>query len=231
MSEFSPSPYTQPPFHALPWAVVCLALIIAGIEGYLLLCEYGVFGQAAIGMRSTGIQDFGFNGAVVPYFLETGRIVPEHWMRLVTYSFVQPAASTALFIVVLILALGKLTAEALGNVAFLIIFVLSAFFGAFVYGVIYGAQAVAYGGYPGVFGLIGAYTFIRFSVNPKVGESPYRAFALIGILVFMRFVLAFFYGAQTHWIADFAAFPMGVVLAVMLVPGAFSGFVARMRRP
>ncbi|MCV6823628.1 MULTISPECIES: rhomboid family intramembrane serine protease [Halocynthiibacter] len=230
MSDFSPSPYTESPFLALPWAVVCLALVVAGVEGYLLLSEFGAFGPAKIGMRGTAIQEFGFNGAVVSYFLETGRIVPGHLMRLFTYSFVQPGFSQAVFIAVLVLALGKLTAESLGNVALLIIFFASAFIAAFVYGLVFGAQAIAYGGYPGVFGLIGAYTFIRYQEYAASGGPKTRAFKLIAVLAGLRLFLAFFYGWQSNWVADFAAFPVGVILAIALVPGAFAGFVAKMRR-
>jgi rhomboid protease GluP len=77
----------------------------------------------------------------------------------------------AAFVVVFILAIGKMVAEVFSPIAFVAIFWVSAIFGALAYVVLLDSPFPLIGGYPGVYGLIGAFTFLMWVDAGMRGES------------------------------------------------------------
>jgi membrane associated rhomboid family serine protease len=219
------------PFNALPPVVVALALAISAIEVFFYLGSTGLVGGTdAIAWRRDGILDFALLGKIVTPYLETGQYEPQALMRFVTHVFVHTNFTSAAFVVVFILALGKLTAEAFGSVAFLIVYFGSAAIGAFVYWLIFREQAILIGGYSGAFGLIGAFTFVRWVALSMAGSHQYQAFYLIGMFMGLRLVFGMLFGGHSDWVAELAGFFAGFALSFFLTPGGAKAILRRLRR-
>ena len=83
------------------------------------------------------------------------------------------------------------------------------------------------GGYPAVYGLLGAFTFLLWTRLGQEHANQLRAFSLIGILLAFQLVFGvLFGGAGKSWIAEIAGFVIGFLLSFVLVPGG----LGRVRR-
>jgi membrane associated rhomboid family serine protease len=151
-------------------------------------------------------------------------------LRLVTYPLVQANLTNAIFVVVIFLALGKMVAEVFRWWAIVVVFFGSAAFGALVYTAIPVLTAPVIGGYPAVYGMIGAFTFLMWVRLLAQGANQYRAFSLIGILLFMQFIFGAVFGGGTEWVADIAGFVAGFFLSFVVSPGGWSRVQARLRQ-
>lgn len=223
--------YSQPLINALPPAVAALALAIFAVEVLFLLGARGIIGgPEAIGWRTQAIQDFSFYPPLIAWLIETGNWTSSETIRFVTFSFVHFSFTHAIFVVVFLLALGKLVGEVFGNIAVLILFFACGIFGAFVYAGIVGGERPLAGGYPSVYGLIGAYTFLLWVGHGARGDNQAAAFTLIGFLLGIQLVFGLIFGTNNDWVAEIAGFAMGFVLTPALAPGAFRRFVRRIRQ-
>lgn len=223
--------FTQPVFNSLPWAVILLALAIFLIEVVFLLGARGILGgPEALGWRTGAIQDYSFFPPLVEWLVQTGNWASPEMKRFVTYPFVHWSFTHAIFVIVFLLALGKLVGEVFGSVAVLTIFVVCGAFGGLVYAGLVGGDWPLAGGYPSVYGLIGAYTFLLWVGYGARGESQYRAFTLIGFLMGIQLIFGLIFGSNRDWVAEIAGFSMGFLLAPALAPGAFRRFLSRMRQ-
>lgn len=230
------------PINPLPWVVWLLVLPMIGLEVLFALAEAGAIGgPTAIGWRLSAMQDFGF--------------IPEYWRqqalhgafdlellrRFFTYSFIHGDVTMVAFGVVICLALGKFVAEVFQPWAVVLVFVGGAAMGALVYGY-FVPQQVLIGAFPGVYGLIGAYSFLLW-VGLSEGENPLRAFRLIGGLlaiqvlygaVFTVLPMVFPSMGETQgdwsWVADIAGFAAGFVLSFVVSPGGFGRVMGKMRQ-
>ena len=222
--------YSQPLFNALPPAVVALALAIFGVEVLLALASRGyIGGTEGLGWRVQAVQEFGFYPPLLPWMIETGNWSLEHLKRFVTYSFVHFGFAHAVFVIVFLLALGKLVGEGFGNFAVLVLFFACGILGALVYAGIVGSERPLVGGYPSVHGLIGAYTKSLWVGHGARGENQYAAFQLIGFLLGIQLVFGALFGSSNDWVAEVAGFALGFLLTPVLAPGAFRRFMHRMR--
>jgi len=219
------------PFNALPPVVVALALAIFGIELMFMLAKSGFLGTTRGGedWRIMALQRFAFSGELFDWMRESGRWPLEHLARFVTYPFVHLGFTQMLFVVVFVLALGKLVGEVLSQVAVLVIFFASAIVGALAYAVLLDDPRPLAGGFPAAFGLIGGYTFILWVGYGAVGANQYRAFTLIGFLLGIQLVFGLFFTVGNDWVAEVAGFVTGFALSPLLVPGGFARLLARMR--
>ncbi len=223
--------YSQPLFNALPPAVVALALAIFGVELLLTMGARGyIGGPEAIGWRVEAIREFSFFTQIVAWFFDTGTVSFEHLKRFVTYPFIHLGFGHAAFVIVFLLALGKLVGEVFGNLAVLVLFFACGIFGAFIYAGVTGDERPLIGGFPSVYGLIGAYTFLLWVRFGAMGENQYQAFSLIGFLLGIQLVFGVLFGSSNDWVAEIAGFAFGFVLTPALVPGAFGRFLDRMRQ-
>jgi len=214
------------PFHAIPPVVVALFLVIMGFEILLDMGARGmVGGPEAVGWRLAAIQMMSFSGDIFDWMWQNGRWPTEHLMRFVTYPFVHGSFTHALFVGVMLLAMGKMVAEVFGQIAFLLIFVLSSVGGALAYGILLNDPIPLIGGFPPVYGLIGAFTFLLWRSLALVGANQTRAFSLIGFLMGFQLLFGLLFGASHDWVADLAGFATGFGLSFFLAPGGW----ARMR--
>ena len=224
-------PDFQPPVNPLPPAVIFLFLAMAGVEAVLSLAEAGILGgRDAIGWRLAWVREYGFSGDIFDWMLANGQWPLEHVLRFFTFPFIHLGFTHALFAVVLLLALGKLVAEVMGQVAFVAIFVLSGIGGVVIYALLLNDPTWVAGAYPNVYGLIGGYSFVMWRTLGAAGEQQLRAFSLIAILMAIQLVWGIFFTVGTQWVAELAGFFCGFGLSFLLAPGEWARVRNRLRR-
>jgi membrane associated rhomboid family serine protease len=223
--------HTQPLFNALPPVVAALALAIFGVEALISAGLRGFVGGAdAVGWRLEAIREFAFFGPVLEIVIERQDWFSPELLRFVTYPFVHLSFAHAIFVIVFLLALGKLIGDVFGNLAVLTVFFTSAIVGGLVYAGLTGDPRPLVGGYPAVYGLIGAYTFLLWIRYGAAGENQYRAFTLIGFLLGIQLVFGALFGAGNDWIAEIAGFLVGFAVCPVLAPGGFRHLLNRLRQ-
>ena len=229
----STEPHTErapSPVNPLPAAVVALVVIIAGIELIFTLGARGIIGgPSAIGWRLDAMQSYAFSGEILAWMQDTGRWPSEHLIRFLSYVFVHASFTHMIFVVVFVLALGKMVAEVMGDLAMVVIFLASGIGGALGYGLLVSSPSPLIGGYPAVYGLIGGFTFILWRSLGAVGANQSRAFTLIAFLMGIQLVFGLLFGSQLDWVADLSGFATGFGLSFFLAPGGWSSFRNRIR--
>ncbi|MEM1429901.1 MAG: rhomboid family intramembrane serine protease [Pseudomonadota bacterium] len=219
------------PFNALPPVVVALSLAIFGVELMFMLARSGMIGATRGGedWRIMALQQYAFSGELFDWMRESGRWPLNQVARFVTYPFVHGGFTQMIFVVVFVLALGKLVGEVLSQVAVLVIFFAAAIVGALAYAILLDDPRPLVGGFPAAYGLIGGYTFILWVGYGAVGANQYRAFRLIGFLLGIQLVFGLFFTVGNAWVAEVAGFATGFLLSPLLVPGGFARLLARLR--
>lgn len=220
----------ESPFNSVPAVPLILVLIIAGIELILSAAAEGLIGGArGVGWRSGAFQDYAFAPAVMTEIFERGRGSFDLWKRFLTYPFIHYSFTHALWAVVLLLALGKFVGEKFRPLNFIALFVLSSTVGAAVYGQVSWQNSPLAGAYPGIYGLIGAYTYILWVALERLGENQLKAFRLIAILLGILLVYSMLFGSNPTWIAEVTGFFVGLTVAPVLAPGGWAVFLTRIR--
>ena len=221
-----------PPLNPLPWIVWALALPLIAMEVVLQLAEAGlVGGQAGIGWRYQALERFAFSPDLLRHAWATGNWTPDAMYRVVSYVLVQGNFTAALFVVVLLLALGKMVGEVFRWWAVALIYLASAAVGAVGYTVLVPGNGVPLiGGYPAVYGLIGAFTFLIWVRQVATGGNQFRAFGLIGALLGIQFVFGMLFGGGYAWVAEVVAFATGFVLSFVVAPGGWGRVISKLRR-
>ncbi len=221
----------ESPFNALPPVVVLLAMVMAAVEIVLQAGASGfVGGPQAVGWRLAAFEDYAFLPAVWEFMIGSGQFPLEQMRRFVTYPFIHGSFTHAAFAIVIVLAIGKAVGEIFSAVSVLAVFFISSIFGALVYGSFVSINAPLLGGYPGGYGLIGAFTFLLWVNLAAVGANSMRAFSLIGVLMGIQLVFGVLFGAGYDWIADLSGFVAGFLLSFIVSPGGWSRVVAKIRR-
>ncbi|MBJ2152250.1 rhomboid family intramembrane serine protease [Paracoccus sp. IB05] len=218
------------PINQLPWVVWVLALPMIAAEIVLGLAEAGVIGgPGGIGWRQSALMDYAVARNVVEYFW-ANRVWDELALRFAAFPFVHQTTTSALFAVVLLLALGKMVGEVFRWWAVLGVFYGASWVGAFAF-----IALVPYENYPligaysGVYGLIGAFTFLLWVQLIGTGSNGYRAFTLIGMLLFVQLLFGVLFGGGFEWIAEVAGFAAGFALSFLVSPGGWGRVRARLR--
>ena len=218
------------PVNPLPPAVVLLFLVIVGVEAVLSLGAQGVIGgPAAVGWRLWAIQSYAFSSEIFNWMIETQRFPVDHLLRFVSYSFVHASITHAAFAGVILLAMGKMVAEAFGQWRMFVIFVTSGIGGALAYAVLINDPVPLVGSFPNVYGLIGGFTYVLWRNLSQMGENQYRAFMLIGFLMAFQLIFGLLFGGQKDWVADVAGFAVGFGLSFVLSPGGWRRIRERIR--
>lgn len=225
------SDHNASPVNPIPPAVLALAAVIALIEVAFQLGARGlVGGPEAVGWRLAAVERFALSPLAVDWIVEHGRLPPDLLVRFFAYAFVHASFTHMLFVVVFLVALGKMVAETFGALAFLLLFAVSTVAGAVAYGVFASPGGLLVGGFPGVYGLIGAFTFVLWVRLEQTGDNRYRAFSLIAMLLGIQLIFGLLFGGGQDWIADVAGFAAGFALSFPLAPGGFHRLVERLRQ-
>lgn len=224
------SPQTDSPLNPIPPVVVALFLAIIVIEAVFSLGTRGMIGgPEAVGWRQGAIQDYGFNAEIFGWMLQNGVWPLEHVKRFITYVFAHGSFTHALFAGVMLLALGKFVGEVFSQWATLLLFVTSAIAGAVVFGLVAPERPWLIGAFPGVYGLIGGFTYLLWLRLGQMGENQARAFSLIGILMVLQLIFGLLFGSNSTWLADVSGFGFGFLLSFFLAPGGWAKIRARIR--
>ena len=220
------------PINPLPVIVWVLALPVIAMELALVLAESGLVGGAGgIGWRLQAVERFGMFPEVLRDQVETAGQPYAELVRLVAYPLVHASFTHALFAVVILLALGKMVGEVFRWWGVVTVVLGASIVGALVYGLLVpGVRAPLIGAYPAVYGLIGAFTFLLWTNLARKGANKYRAFSLIGALMFFQLVFGVLFGGTWDWVADVTGFVAGFVLSFVVSPGGFARLLQMIRQ-
>jgi membrane associated rhomboid family serine protease len=223
--------HNAPPLNPLPPIVWLLALPIIAMEVVVSLGTSGLVGGAqAVGWRLQAMEMFVFSPDLMRRMIEINQFPPEQMMRLVTYPLVHGNFTHALFVLVLLLALGKMVGEVFRWWAVVVVFFSAAIAGALAYTAIPNVHAPLFGGYPAVYGLIGAFTFLLWVNLAAVGANKYRAFSMIGFLLGIQLLFGVLFGGGWDWVADLAGFVMGFFMSFVVSPGGWARVRQKLRQ-
>jgi len=224
-------PDFEPPVNPIAPVIILLVLAMVLVEGALSLAEAGIVGgRTGIGWRIGALQDYGISPLVLDVMVTRSDYSFDLLRRFVTYPFVHGDFTHALFCMALLLALGKFVGDTFGSLKTLAVFVGSAVFGGLVFCLLARDSSALFGGYPPVFGLIGAYTYILWLTLGTAGKNQLAAFRLIGFLLALQLVFGLLFGSGQSWIAELAGFVFGFGLATLLVPGGWAALLGRLRQ-
>jgi membrane associated rhomboid family serine protease len=220
-----------PPLNPLPAIVWVLALPIIAMEIVVGLGGAGVVGgMEGAGWRLQALERFVFSPPLMQAMIDRGDYPLLQMMRLVTYPFVHGSTTHAVFVVVILLALGKMVGEIFRWWAVLVVFFGAAIAGAFAYMLVPGNAAPLFGGYPATYGLIGGFTFLLWVNLAAVGANKYRAFSLIGFLLGIQLLFGLLFGGGYEWVADVAGFAAGFFLSFVVSPGGWGRVLDKIRQ-
>lgn len=224
------SPETVSPVNPLPPVIVALFLVIMGIEVIFQLGTRGLAGgPEGIGWRVSAVRSYGINSDIATWMVANGRYPVEYLTRFVSYLFIHGSFTHALFAGAMLLALGKFVGEVFSQWATLVLFVGSAVAGAVVYGLLAGQQLMLVGAFPGVYGLIGGFTFLMWLKLGQMGAQQARAFSLIGVLLALQLLFGLLFGGNGEWLADVGGFAFGFLLSFFLSPGGWARIREKIR--
>ncbi|MDG1432266.1 MAG: rhomboid family intramembrane serine protease [Paracoccaceae bacterium] len=224
------SPENISPVNPLPPVVVALFVLVAGIEIVMWLGSQGIVGGAdGAAWRISAVQKYAFSGEIADWMVRNNSYPPEHLIRFFTYGFIHFSFPQAIFVCVFLLALGKSVGESFGGVATLIVFIGSGVGGAVVYWLLLNDSLPLVGGFPHVYGLIGAFTYLMWLRLGQMGESQVRAFSLIGALMGIQLLFGALFGSQPDWVADVGGFATGFLLSFLVSPGGWARLRQMMR--
>lgn len=220
-----------PPLNPLPAIVWALALPIIAMEIVVGLGGTGVVGGLeGAGWRLQALERFVFSPPLMQAMIDRSDYPLLQIMRLVTYPFVHGSTTHAVFVVVILLALGKMVGEIFRWWAVLVVFFGAAIAGAFAYMLVPGNAAPLFGGYPATYGLIGGFTFLLWVNLAAVGANKYRAFSLIGFLLGIQLLFGLLFGGGYEWVADVAGFAAGFLLSFVVSPGGWARVLDKIRQ-
>ncbi|QYK41188.1 MAG: rhomboid family intramembrane serine protease [Paracoccaceae bacterium] len=219
-----------PPLNPLPPVVWLLALPVIAMEVVVGLGASGlVGGPGAVGWRLDAVQRFAFSPELARWMWANDTWPAAGMMRFVSYPLVHVNLTHTLFVVVFLLALGKFVGEVFRGWAVLAVVLGATVAGSVSYAVVPWIEMPMIGGYPPVYGLIGAFTFILWTNLGQRGANRARAFTLIGMLLAVQFVFGLLFGGGPEWVADIAGFAAGFLLSFVVSPGGWARVVAKLR--
>jgi membrane associated rhomboid family serine protease len=219
-----------PPINPLPPVVWLLALPVIAMEVAVSLGASGLAGGASgIGWRLDAVQRFAFSPEYLRRMYEAGLWPADGLMRLISYPLVHLSVTHTVWVIVFLLALGKFVGEVFRWWAVLAVVFGATAVAALVYAAVPFVTAALVGGYPPVYGLIGAFTFILWTNLGQTGGNRIRAFSLIGMLLAVQLLFGLLFGGGTEWIADLAGFGAGFLLSFVVSPGGWARVMAKLR--
>jgi len=222
--------HSENPFNALPPVVVALAVVLIAVELIFQAGAYGFGGANAVGWRIAAFNDYAFIPDLFERSLATGEWRAGDVLRLFSYVFVHVGFGHLAFVLVFLLAMGKYVGELFSPLALLVVFLGSAAVGAMAYGLLLDDRIALIGGFPAVYGLIGAYTFVLWTGLGAMQKNPARAFTLIGFLMAFQLLFGLLFGGNNSWVAELSGFFAGFLLSFVVSPGGWGRVMDKVRQ-
>lgn len=232
--------FDESPLNPVPAAVWALVLPIIACEALFGLAQAGLVGGGAPGaglaMRQIAVERTAYIPELVLRLWQMKVFLLDQSWRVLTYAFVHMSLMDAVFVVVFCLALGNMIANQFRPVAVIALFFGSAIGGALVYTLVAGLLPQfrfqpLIGGYPAVYGFVGAFTFLLWTRLGQENANRMRAFTLIGMLLLFQLVFGIlFQTGNTTWIAEIAGFAAGFALSFVLIPGGVARVMRQIRQ-
>lgn len=231
--------YDESPLNPVPAVVWMIALPMIACEAVFGLGQLGFLGGGQGGgmaMRQIAVERTAYIPDFVLRLWQMKVFLLDQSWRVLTYPFVHLSLTHALFVIVFTLALGNLIAHQFRPWAVLALFFGSAIGGALVYTLCAGLLPQfrfqpLIGGYPAVYGFVGAFTFLLWTRLGQENANRLRAFTLIGMLLAFQLVFGIlFQDGSLTWIAEVAGFAAGFILSFVLVPGGIARVVRQIRQ-
>lgn len=217
------SHYDESPVNPLPFVVVLLAGSIFCVEAVLQLAERGIIGgPAGIGWRSQALRDYAFFSDYFHQMWAQNYWPLEHVQRIVTYAFVHVSFVQTVFVIVFILALGKMVAEVFAAWAVLVVFFGAVIGAGLFYWLVLPGNHGLVGGFPGAYGLIGAYTFLYWLRQVATGGQQHQAFMMIAFLMGIQLLFSLVFQSGIDWVADLVGFACGFGLSFLVNPAGWT---------
>ena len=202
MSDTSPPPV----FNPMPPVVVALFAVIGVVELWFTLGPNFVSGTDTVAWRMQAIERFGVNPQVVQWMIEKNLYPLDHLARFVSFSFIHSSMLNTAVSCALFLAMGKMVGSAFPAIAILVLFIGSAFVGAMVFSFVAPDGGWLFGSFTGIYGLIGACTFMMW-FTLRIHKAPQgQAFHLIVFLMGLQLLFGMILGGNSTWIADLLGF-------------------------
>lgn len=221
--------YDEQPINPLPTVVWLLAAPVIIGEVMFALGSSGLAGSGGIGWRLDALQRFAFDPNILRAMVEQGVWPIRQAARIVTYAFVHGTFMHSLMVIVFTLALGKMVAEAFAAWAVAVVYFSASILGALTYTAL-GMEGAIYGGYPAVYGLVGAFTWILWTRLGAANANRMRAFSLIFFLLTIQLVFGLIFGARLDWVAEVAGAAIGFLVSFLVAPGGWLRALERLRR-
>jgi len=226
---FNPD-HNASPFNAIPPIVVALVVIILGIEIVFQVAAAGfIGGGSGVAWRILAWSQFGFSDPVFEW-MRTNETYPASGLwRFFTYAFLHESMVHAVFASVLLLAIGKFVGERFKSIHVLLIFFVASSVGALAYGLVLDNNRPLVGAYPGVYGLLGAFTWVLWigAAGDRAGQIA--AFRLIAFLAGLQLLFQIIGLGGYEWVADLFGFVAGFAMCFALAPGALRRWLNRSR--
>lgn len=222
--------HDEQPLNPLPTVVWLLAAPIIVTEILFALGGTGALGPQAMGWRLAILGQLGFDPAGFRQMAEIGLWSVPDLARLISYAFVHLSLTHAAMVVVFILAIGKFVGEVFPGWAVAAVFLGSTVTGALVYALMPFTQMMLIGGYPGAYGLIGAFTWVLWMRLGPGNPVRMRAFSLIGMLAGIQLLFGALFGIGPDWIAEFSGFGAGFLISFFVAPGGWRHLLHKLRK-
>ena len=227
MSEYNKPPVVNP----IPTAILVIFFGIILVEAFLFFNVGGLIGKTGVAAeRLLLIQNYGVPPKLANWMLGTGNPSIDNVFRFVAYPFVNLSSLSVVFASVLLLALGKMVGEVFSTLSVVSIWTLSTTLAAFFYSISSTNGQILVGSYPGVYGFVGAYTFVSWiTLRLAKNKNQSQAFSLIVALMSVQLLFSFLFGTGQLWIADFAGFVTGFIVSFFLSPGGIKKVISVLR--
>ena len=230
--EVNLSEYNKPPVvNPIPTAILVIFFGITLVEAFLFFDLGGLIGKTGgAAERLLLIQNYGVPPKLANWMLGTGNLSIDNVFRFVAYPFVNLSSLSVVFASVLLLALGKMVGEVFSTLSVVLIWILSTILAAFFYSISATNGQILVGSYPGVYGFVGAYTFVSWiALRLAKNKNQSQAFSLIVALMSVQLLFSFLFGTGQLWIADFAGFVTGFTVSFFLSPGGIKEVISVFR--
>ena len=169
----------------IPTAILVIFFGITLVEAFLFFNVGGLIGKTGVAAeRLLLIQNYGVPPKLANWMLGTGNPSIDNVFRFVAYPFVNLSSLSVVFASVLLLALGKMVGEVFSTLSVVSIWTLSTILAALFYSISSTNGQILVGSYPGVYGFVGAYTFVSWiTLRLAKNKNQSQAFSLIVALM------------------------------------------------